>query len=417
MMIELDGIKALFLGSFTIISSINLFYYVDKTNYEITGFLNSILNNDYSNKYSDSKKGRSFNTMYNSFNAVNAKMNQFSQASESQFLYISTLVKQLQIGIVSFDEKDRIGLINEAMKKLLGIQSILNLKDIGLINEELFEAFINIKSGQSKLLKVTLQNNVRQLSLNASEFVLRGNYYKLISIQDIKGELEQTEMEAWQKLIRVLTHEIMNSISPITSLSNSLHHLLKLQAESIPDVVLYDQLLSGLEAIKTRSDGLMKFTQDYRGLTRIPLPKIREIEGKPFFEEVKKLFEVTLDPEINFTLVLPEKDFTLNVDPNLMSQVLINLLKNSKEAIESHSYLKGSIELKVAYNHLTRITITDNGIGMSAEVKEKMFIPFFTSKKEGSGVGLSVVRQVVQLHKGTIGAEVADGKTVFVVTV
>ncbi len=417
-LVDLDEIKAFFLLSFSVMAVINLFYYVDKSNNEVAGFLNAILNNDYSNKYSDSKKGKSFRAMYESFNAVNAKLNQFSQANESQYLYISTLVRQLQIGIISFDDQERIGLINDSMKDLFGIQHIVSLKDTEMISPELYEAFRNIESGQSQLLKVTIQNNVRQLSISASEFVLRGKYYKLISIQDIKGELEQTEMDAWQKLIRVLTHEIMNSIAPITSLSNSLHHILKLQSDKIEDEVLYDQLLTGLDAIKTRSDGLMKFTQDYRSLTRIPLPKMRSVNGKPYFTEVKRLFESTLSSEIELSQILPNEDFQLKIDPDLMSQVFINLLKNAKEAIDMHIPNKGKIGFDVfTAGKTTVVKITDNGGGMNDEVQEKMFVPFYTSKENGSGIGLSVVKQIIQLHKGKIEAERVNEQTVFTIEI
>lgn len=416
-LVKPDGIKAFFLLVFTLLSVISLFYYVDRTNNEISGFLNAILSDDYSNKYSDRKKGKSFNAMYDSFNAVNQKMNQYSQASESQYLYISTLVSQLQTGILSFDKSGRIGLINDAMKQLISVKNLIHLKDLEAINADLFQSFETINGGQSILLKTNLPAGKHHFSITASEFVLRGKYFKLISIQDIKGELEQAEMDAWQKLIRVLTHEIMNSIAPITSLSDSLLRLLKLHSENVDDIKLPEQLNSGLEAIKSRSDGLMKFTRDYRELTRIPLPKMREIDGKAFFQDVKNLFSATLDSHITLTLSLPESTFQLVADPDLMSQVILNLLKNAKEAIENSPSKSGAIEMAVTNGDSTIITISDNGPGMSREVEEKMFIPFFTSKTNGSGIGLSLVKQVVKLHQGKVSAARLEERTVFTIEI
>ncbi|MEL6561567.1 MAG: HAMP domain-containing sensor histidine kinase, partial [Bacteroidota bacterium] len=216
-----------------------------------------------------------------------------------------------------------------------------------------------------------------------------------------------------QKLIRVLTHEIMNSIAPITSLSDSLLRLLKMQAQHVEDLKLPEQLNSGLEAIKSRSDGLMKFTRDYRELTRIPLPKMREVGGNTFFQDVKNLFSATLDDHITLSLSLPATNFSLEVDPDLMSQVMINLLKNAREAIESGPAESGAIEIVVTNGHSTVITISDNGPGMTREVEDKMFVPFFTSKTNGSGIGLSLVKQIVQLHRGKISAARVDHRTVF----
>lgn len=416
-LVDPDGIKAFFLLVFTILAVISLFYYVDQTNNEISGFLNAILNDDYSNRYSDRKKGKSFNAMYESFNAVNSKMNHYNQASESQYLYISTLVSQLQTGILSFDENGRVGLINEAIKRLLNVQILVQIKDIEAINADLFQCINNIRSGQSMLLKTSLPTGKHHFSITTSEFVLRGKYFKLISIQDIKGELEQTEMEAWQKLIRVLTHEIMNSISPITSLSDSLLRLLKLQAGHVRDDKLLEQLDSGLDAIKSRSDGLMKFTRDYRELTRIPLPKIRTVDGQAFFNAVKNLFSATLESNIKLSLSLPANNFQLEIDPDLMSQVLINLLKNASEAIESNPSKSGDIEIAVSNNQSTVIAICDTGPGIVKEVEEKMFIPFFTSKVNGSGIGLSLVKQIIQLHHGSISVARINDRTVFTIEI
>lgn len=414
--VELDAIKAFFTGIFTTIATVSLFFYIDRVNSEVSGFLTSILNEDYTNKYSDTKKGRSFNEMYGAFNTLNAKMNQFSMAQETQFLFVNTLIQQLQTGILSIDRRERIKLINENMKTLLGVTNLVNLKDLDSQYPALTDCIRNLGSGQSALVKVTINGELRQLSIRAATFTLRHQYHQLISVHDIKGELDQQEMESWHKLIRVLTHEIMNSIAPITSLSGSLHQILVSQQEDEINQAVNQQLLTGLEAIKERSSGLMKFTRDYRSLTRIPIPAIREVDGKDFLRSTVRLFEATLPNNIQLELLLPTADFQLQIDSGLISQALINILKNAVEAIAESGQQNGKIVVVVTVGASINLQITNNGGSMSDDIREKIFIPFFTSKPEGSGVGLSVVKQILQLHRATIGVQCLNDKTTFSIT-
>ena len=415
-MVELDGIKTFFMASFLIICLVNLFFYIDRVNSEITGFLTAILSEDYTNKYSDTKKGKSFNKMYSAFNEMNAKMNQYGVAQESQFLFINTLIRQLQTGIISIDEKERVKLINETMKKLLGVKNVVNLKDLDTRFPDLTEVIRQTKETPAKLLKITINGQLRQLSVRGSTFTIRGQYHQLVSIHDIKGELDQHEMESWHKLIRVLTHEIMNSIAPITSLSDSLHKILQQDPSAIKDPQLNEQLGTGLEAIKVRSNGLMKFTKDYRSLTRIPMPVIREVDGESFLKETIRLFETTLPASVELELRLPAQAFTLQIDANLISQAIINVLKNGLEAIAESRQKNGKIIVMVELGTQTKLLMINNGDKISEEVREKMFIPFFTSKQEGSGVGLSVVKQILQIHQAGISVDSDEEQTCFTIT-
>lgn len=300
-----------------------------------------------------------------------------------------------------------------------------------------------MQGGESKVLKTTVNGKLYQFSINVSEFKLRQQSFKLVSIQDIRGELDENEMTAWQKLIRVLTHEIMNSVAPITSLSGTLNMMVdQSQTSGVP--LTGQQLTSlhdGLDAIENRSDGLMNFTEAYRSLTRIPLPNIKPVEGQLYFQRIVSLFMPTLSgTQIKFESQLPEEDFTLQIDPDLMEQVFVNLLKNAKEAV---SLEDGQIVLKVnqrtngngikpqatstiqnpgnpeASAKVFIISIHDNGKGIPDEVADKIFIPFYTTKQTGSGVGLSLVKQIVLLHQGDISfqTDTENGGTSFKVVV
>ena len=408
--IELNYIRIFFLSIFVILVLVELFYYLNRVNKDTSNFLQAIIHNDFTLKYSSENKGDSFNKLYDTFSQVNKKFIAASQSEATEYHYLNTLIHQLKIGILSFDEKGRIGLANNAIKQLLGKDELINLGSIKSINELLFETINQLKNGASEVLKVKLQNQVCHLAINVSAFKLRGRSYRLISIQDIRGELDQNEMMAWQKLIRVLTHEIMNSVAPIISLSGTLNQMVS-ESQDSKTPLKTDQLSSlhdGLDAIENRSNGLMNFTEAYRSLTRIPLPNIKAVAGKLYFQRLNSLFIPTLNASISFDLQLPNEDFSLDMDPDLMEQVFINLLKNAKEAIIENEVSDGQIILKVQQSNPTIITISDNGGGIPADVLDNIYIPFFTTKNTGSGVGLSLVKQIVQLHKGDI--DIASNK-------
>lgn len=411
--IEVNYIRVFFLGLFSLIILLSLFAYINRANKDTRYFLEAILNNDFTIKYNSSNKGKSFHELYTTFNRVNDKFVESTQSDASQYQYILTLINQLQIGVLAYDEKDRIHLANEAFEELLGQSSILNLSSIKARNELLFEHLKSIENGENLVQKVTINNQVRRLSISATTFRLRARQYKLVSLQDIHAELDQNEMEAWQKLIRVLTHEIMNSVAPITSLSTTLKQVLQkddLQGHGKAT------LEEGLDAIEVRSQGLMNFTQAYRALTRVPLPNIKDVEGQDFFQRISSLFEPTLaQTNIQWSTHIPTDDFKLSIDPDLIEQVLINLLKNAKEAVNHEN---GNISL--SYNWDDRgnqsvIEIADNGPGIPDDIMEKVFIPFYTTKTEGSGIGLSLARQIIQSHKGELSVDTSSSGTSFLV--
>lgn len=435
--IQLNYIRIFFIGLFIFFVVLELFYFVNRSNKDTSNFLQAIIHNDFTIKYSAERKGKSFRQLYNTFNQVNKKFIAVSQREAGEFHYLTTLIQQLGVGIISFDSKGRVHLVNDSLKDLLGKKELINLHSIGRISPDLHDSLENLKGGASKVLKTTLDSKLYQFSINVSEFKLRQEDFKLVSIQDIKGELDENEMTAWQKLIRVLTHEIMNSVAPITSLSGTLNMMVG-QSQNSGTPLTPAQLSSlhdGLDAIEHRSDGLMNFTEAYRSLTRIPLPNIKPVEGQLYFQRIISLFTPTLaGTQIKFVSQLPEEDFTLQIDPDLMEQVFINLLKNAREAVSSTD---GQITLKVSratngngamvnakdssniQHSLFSISIMDNGKGIPDEVADKIFIPFYTTKDSGSGVGLSLVKQIVLLHQGDISFETdtANGGTQFRVIV
>ncbi|WP_268124732.1 sensor histidine kinase [Roseivirga pacifica] len=413
--IEVNYIRVFFLGLFALIVLLALFYYINRTNKDTENFIQAILNNDFSIKYSEETKGKTFNKLYQSFNLLNTRFKERAINEASEYRYIVTLIEQMQVGVIIYDEQERVQLVNDAFKKFIDKQELINLQIIKKLDSRLFNAITSIKSGESTLFEGEIQGQKQQLSMAASEIKLRDKYFKIVSFQDIHSTLDHNENMAWQKLIRVLTHEIMNSVSPITSLSSSLKMLAKANNDGLSASEM-STMVEGLDAIENRSQGLLNFTNTYRKLARVPLPKLQQIDGRDFFKRVEALFTPSLtDTQIEWQLDLPNEAFELNIDPPLIEQVLINLLKNAREAVDPRT---GKINLTISVDpkmRRTSISVTDNGSGIPEEIQDKIFIPFYTTKVEGSGIGLSLSRQIVSLHKGMLTYQTSTKGTSFLV--
>jgi signal transduction histidine kinase len=275
-----------------------------------------------------------------------------------------------------------------------------------------------LKAGEKSLVRVEHNGDKSYLAIFATEIRMRGQVFTLASIQNIQSELEEKEMEAWQNLVRVLTHEIMNSITPISSLASTAHELLKPgsdpQMQSIEPEVLLD-VREAVQTIQKRSQGLLRFVETYRKITRIPKPKFSIFPIAELFARVLKLMHGELGKKsIEFHSSVEPETLELTADPELVEQVLINLILNSIQALAGKP--GGRIELTARLDASSRsiIQVRDNGPGILEEVKEKIFIPFFTTKQEGSGIGLSLSRQIMRLHRGTISVQSRpDVETVF----
>jgi len=270
-----------------------------------------------------------------------------------------------------------------------------------------------IKPGERFVYKVSQKGGDISLAIHATEFKMENMRFKLISAQNIRRELEERELEAWQKLIRVLTHEIMNSVTPISSLSSSLYELVKIEEEQekpLNDKVK-QRLHSGLEAIIDRSSGLMKFTEAYKTLTRIPPPDIKPIQSDELIHRIEILFKTqTEEKNIDFKAEVLSKTWSFPGDIELLDMVFINLVKNSMEALENTEEPQIRIRISKYEEKKTLIEVKDNGAGMSEEIMSQIFIPFYTTKPKGSGIGLSLSNQIIRLHGGTIAADSKPGK-------
>ena len=391
-------------------------WYVDRFNRDVRSFMVSLLQRDFTTRFQSGGRSKSFDELYAMLNRISEVFKNISAEKEMQYRYLEMLVEHMRVGILSMDGEGRIHLANQALKELLRKEVILNLKSLESLDPLLLHTIKEIRSGETRLVKLRVQNELLQLSIHASEFKLEDRYHKLVSMQNIRNELDAREMEAWQKLIRVLTHEIMNSVSPVISLSETMHGLVAGHRDTLKgDRDLYNTLDKGLEAIKIRSQGLYQFTQSYRKLTGIPKLSLQQTNLRDIIERVRTLMESKIR-ERGIALQVSNADIEVAVDPDLMEHVLINLLLNAIDAVEDTDNALISIRgFRDAKGNVT-LSVRDNGEGMDDATAEKIFIPFFTTRKQGSGIGLALTKQILQLHQADIHFTSERGKgTEFVI--
>ncbi|NJK94784.1 MAG: HAMP domain-containing histidine kinase [Bacteroidales bacterium] len=330
------------------------------------------------------------------------------------------MLKYSASGIIVVDSDGYIEMINNSALGYIDMPHISHLSLLEQKNPELHNQMFRIRPGQTKTIKLLCGTDLRLLSLKVSSLKFGDKQYKLFTLNDIKAELEENELDSWQKLIRVMTHEIMNSIGPITSLSNILNGIFLKEGQPIPlkDVTEkhIQNTIHGLEVIEQTSRGLMHFVEDYRKLTKIPKPVFKPINVTSWLNDIELLMRKTFQEEqIDFRLYHRGYNKEIIGDEKLLTQVLINLLNNSVEALKKTGHKTIKVLVNEGATGKSKISVVDNGAGISPEEIEKIFIPFYTTKENGSGIGLSLSRQIMRLHKGSISAFSQPGENTTVV--
>lgn len=386
----------------------SLIAYVNQTNKDLANFFESVQYDDFTANTSTVRKGDHFEDLHESFNMINRKFIDVRAEKEANHQFLQALVQHIDIGLLCIDGNKEVILMNHALQSLLHKSYLKNVDSLKKVDEQLWETVQSIEGNDRELIKVNIQNNLLQLSIQAVDIKLQDEMLRLISFQDIQNEMEAQELMAWQKLIRILTHEIMNSVAPISSLSATLNSMMantgQLEGQAL------DQVKKSLAVIEKRSQGLMAFTETYRTLTRIPPPNFQILDAKSLIESVHTLLKTQLSKaNVQFETDFSKEKLPFKGDPHLLEQVLINILKNSIEAIDGKEMPQIKINAFQGQNGKIGIQIQDNGEGIDAEKVEQIFIPFYTTKEQGSGIGLSLSRQIIQMHKGTIELQSEKG--------
>lgn len=410
------NVTAVILVIVILIQVIFLIRYVERTNTRLSQFLQSIRHSDFSSSFSDQGLGKSFDDLNKSFMEVIEEFKKHRAEKEEHFYYLQTLVQHVSIGIIAFSSDGKIDLFNNAAKRLLKIRHIRYLKDLEAIKSDLPEILGNLKAGDRTLIRLFINDELLQVSVYATEFRMRSEDYTLVSLQDISSELDEKEIDSWQKLIRVLTHEITNSITPISSLAGTVREMLLDEDEDRVLIKALDKddiegIQGAIATIQNRSKGLLNFVEVYRNLTRIPKPNFRYFKVSEVFNRSENLLRPKMK-EIGIECsnkVFPP-DLMITADPDLIDQVIINMILNAMDAVKDKSNPKIQVLATVNSSNRVIIDIQDNGSGIKPDILDKIFMPFFTSKKHGSGIGLSLSRQIMHLHKGSITVRSRPGE-------
>ena len=412
------NLSRLLLLGLVILQGYNLYYFLERSESEIAIFLKRI----QEETLSESEPGKQVSEpIYPEFEEVIENVRELRSDKEAQHQYLKTIVQHVTIGIITFEPSGEVQIFNSAAKSLLGVNQLGNINDLKRVSLPLVKTITELRTGGRDLVRLVRENEETQIAVYAIELSLKGETFKLISLQNIQSELEEKEMDAWQNLIRVLTHEIMNSVTPISSLAKTLEGEIqdwfKKNNVKIKDEELSDFHLA-LHTIHKRSDNLMAFVNEFRNMTRITLPNLKRVQIKELIERVLILLKYEIaSTDIKIQLDVIPDDLRITLDENQIEQVLINLIKNAMQALqaEENEIDNPTIKIKALTIHdgSTVVTIEDNGPGIDEDALEKIFIPFFTTKKGGSGIGLTLSKQIMRLHNGTITvkSKVNEGTT------
>jgi len=405
-------ILGIFIAVIFVFQVIELIHFLNRTNHKIAFFFDAIRNDDSTLNFPKKTGNKSLNELNASLNKVNELIKNIKFELQEQEQYFKTILEQVSIGIISFSIKGNIYLSNSAARNLLGHEHLTHIDQIAQIDRKLCSAIKELQPGDRKLVSFNSKTGIVQLSLKSTLFKTAHDTFQLVAIQDIKTELETKELESWIKLIRVLTHEIMNSVAPITSLSQTILEYFKGLDGQMPSEKIIGNTIKGLEIINERGAGLIGFVETYRKLTRIPQPDKKPVSVAHLLENTVTLIQSEpANEHIHILWEVKPMDLEIVADKKQVAQVLINLLKNSVEALKNQA--GGKILLKAEINKSGRIliSVTDNGPGIAEDLMDKIFIPFFTTKENGSGIGLSLSRQIMQMHGGSLKLVSIPGKS------
>ena len=387
-----------------------MIWFVNRTNRELSKFLLAIKHADYSIYFPEEKKKGYLTELYKAFNSIIDSFKQLSGEKNVQNELLHQILSQIKIGIICTNGKNDIVLMNEAAENFLGAFKTKTWFQLKAKATSFTSKIDELEQGGSNIIDIESGSKPRQLFVQVNHSRLFNEPHRIITFQDIKQEINQKESEAWIRLIRILNHEIMNSVTPISSLTETILMILG-QDEDNVDTESLDQeqisdVIKSVKTIQNRSDGLYNFVTEYRKLTKIPAPKLEEVLVLDLLKNVYQLWKSELEKNnIKGEFQISDQDLQIYVDPNLIEQVLINLLKN---AIQAMSDVETPLLTLTAYeedDRTVKIEVSDNGCGIPAKLLDDIFVPFFSTKEQGSGIGLSLARQIMRMHNGNISVE------------
>ncbi|MBC7920911.1 MAG: hypothetical protein H7Z75_07435 [Ferruginibacter sp.] len=411
------------LGALAAVLTGELIRFVERSDRELGNFLLSVRQGDFSTSYANPHPSAADGRLRDAYQGLMRTFQQLRSERESNQHYLQTIIEHVQVALLCYDESETVALMNTAARHLFGKPYLGHLSGLRTVDPRLLEVVQGLETGKRALVKVEMNGKLFNLSVQATSFRRLDKRYKLLSFQDIRYELEAREVEAWQKLIRVLTHEIMNSAIPIATLTAVVDGMLEdaggnprdpatLSHEDVSD------LRNSLKTIRHRSRGLVDFVKAYQSLTQPVTPSFQRVPVGELFARIGRLLQPGLNQKgIRLDTRPGPESLSVVADPDLVEQVLINLIGNAADALTGVNNPVVVLSARPGENGRCLIGVRDNGCGIRPEAMEHVFVPFYTTKPHGSGIGLSVSRQLVSLHQGTLSVDSVPGEgTVFTIT-
>jgi two-component system, NtrC family, nitrogen regulation sensor histidine kinase NtrY len=389
------------------LATVGLIRYLERTARELTGFLNFIASHDFSVAVSTPHKEGVFKGLEQAYRILTGEFRRLNLEKASDHRYLEAVVEHAGVALVCF-EGEVVIMLNDRARRLFGVPHLVSLKSFDRIDARLPELLRQLGHDERSLISVSRGEDRLQLVLYATTFDLLGRHFKLVSFHNIRDELDRRETDSWQKLIRVLTHEIMNSVTPIISLSQLVRDTMMddgggTSAFRAPTPQAQDDMLRSVTAIHARSLALLEFVQAYRNFARLPDPVLGNVDVPALFERVATLMAPDLAAHhIALESHCEPQGLAVQADAQQVEQALINLLRNAAEALAGRPSPR--IELRGMRDEAgcVLLQVSDNGPGIDPAHLENIFVPFFTTKRHGSGVGLSITRQIMQAHSGFV---------------
>lgn len=394
--------------------AVALVRYAEKNYRSLGDFLMAIDQNDFS-YLGNMRKLKKDSRLGAAFNHIADMMEGLRMDAQASYQYLQTVVQHVEVGILCYDERGRISLFNKAARELLGVPQLSHVRFLYHLDPDFHRLVVDIQPGERKLYRREKEDRLYHLSVLATRFKKEAESFKLVSFQNIKGELEEKEMESWYRLTRVLTHEIMNSAIPISNLSGMVYETLvtdegHLRATDTMADDEADEMKVSLQTIQSRSRGLVRFVNSTRQITRLPDPELQPTDLVKLIRRIHSLYAPKLKEQgVDGHLDIPESPHRIKADAGQLEQVMINLLQNAIEAVAGLEHPAITISLRSNEKNQTELRVVDNGPGIPPEVRENLFVPFYTTRRNGSGIGLSLSRHIIHNHKGRIEVKTREG--------
>ncbi|WP_179317507.1 sensor histidine kinase [Winogradskyella undariae] len=392
---------------------INTYTFVKRRFVVMDDFFEAVKYRDFSRWFPEDRGPKDIRFLYTGFNEINRTIKEINSQNEAQYVYLQKILEMVDIGIIAYNlESGDVLWSNDSFGETLDMPSFKNIRFVENRKPELFNTIFETYHREPNSISIALQNESIKILISDTVFQVKEDAFKLIVIQNIDDTLNKNESESWKKLLSVMTHEIMNSITPISSLADTLQKNLQLAIEQPEEIRLeLEDLNAGVKTIKNRSEGLLKFAKTYRSLSKVTHLNLQRVKIEDLFNNLQLLMEPSIKAKnisIAFNITSPKLE--LDIDTHLIEQVLINLILNAVDACKDGVHPEIKILASENPNRDIVIKVLDNGSGIPKDILENIFVPFFTSKTTGSGIGLSLCKQIMLLHKGRIIVKSVEGE-------